>query len=80
MPTHTLTTTQRQEAVLQWLVDQANQTQTPSITVEDYLNQQLTTLLYPFDLKFQEAEADRVKALFAQADPTTQAAIKDLLK
>lgn len=77
MPTnHTVTLTDRLQTVLVWLVGQINAERQSNLTPTQFLNLKAVELLQPFDLKFDESEAERVKQAYKAADAATKAEVK----
>lgn len=77
--TYEITVSPRQQAVLRWLIAQTNAERGTTLTIAEFLQGQFGQLLQPYDVRFDEWEADEVKKRFKAANDTTRDSIKTSL-
>jgi hypothetical protein len=81
MPTtYTITVSDRDEQVLEWIVRQTNAERGTAMTTADFMQQRFKELITPFVLRYIEAEKAAVAAAFGNTnDPAIRASVKTTL-
>lgn len=79
MATYTFTTTPQQEALLTWIVTQANAQKETSFTNAQYVQARFPTLLEPYLEHYKNAVAKTLTVKFNAADAATRQQVVELL-
>ena len=79
MATYTFTTGPQQEALLTWIVSQANAQKETSYTNAQYVQARFPTLLEPYRELFKKTRQEQVQQQFDSASAQTQADVLTLL-
>jgi hypothetical protein len=79
VPDYSVTVTDYQQLVLEWLVRQLNTERGTSITVAQFLQSQIPEQLRPFELRFEDAMAAQVASRYKAADAALKATVRDTL-
>lgn len=79
MTSYTVTVTDREQEVLEWLVRTLNTEKGTTLDVQAYLQQRVPELIQPYDLRYHEALSGEVKQRFTNADSAVQQQVRQLL-
>jgi hypothetical protein len=79
MATYTIETSDAQDRAITWLVERMNENQSPSITVEEFVQAKALAALSDAETLFKQQARELVPRRFAAADERTQLQILSLL-